>query len=766
MRIWPRAKRRLHNLLGGPSWSRVVRFPLAALLAALILLPPLATMPAEAQGSRVWSVASEARLVDATRVTETRSVTYDARHYSSQWAIHVPPNATFREARDASGPLSARVDGGEVEVTTRGRGVSAYTFSVVFDLAPRQEGPFTGFMVSIGGDYDSPTSLRLVLPAGWTLPGWYAGSGLTPDEDGVFRRVGGQVVDFLALPPDAKDPGPDPRVEGHGVRRDGEARLAATGGFLNLTYTYDTDVYSPVWKVPLGQGVTLLGASSPFGPIPASASGGVVQVTAPYKAGYHLGGRSFTLSLGLPAPEQFGGEYLQANVSVAAAQGDNVSLRISLAPDLVHVGDDGRGVERVGNLSYVGEGPMRVRVAFLPPLPPGQVRFHEGAYVVQAPRALEAAARATAANASELLPRVAGFLGGANLSRPFTVVYTHADVFGWEEGYYTYGLDAISIRASDLANATDGRPRLVPVSTLVHETAHGLVDRLFADPPDDLSLLHEGLARLAETHVEAFFPHEVVQCSTQGVSTRCQRLSARPELDRLQPFLRSGAPFDATWSADAIAADARGFAYDYSGLVFHAYEMLAGGDTLRHAVADLADDAYEGATAAENADHLAATLLRWAPGLSRDGLLHPGRQVAHLPEAEFRACMGDLLPPRYPFEPEARMPSGGCGWPDVTPLPPPPSDGSDETPEPPAPPVPATPKPRVPTVNTSEPAPGETPLPPTPIPDDPDDPIVRAGEPDAAPPGSAPVPLPAPALVVLLAGLLALATRSRRARQR
>ena len=733
-----------------------MRAPAAALLALLVLAALAPT--ADAAGSRVWSAASEFSLVDEQRVVETRHVTFDGRYYSASWTLTIPTGATFREARDAEGPLQGTVSGGKVTVATRGAGESGYAFAVVFDLRPRAEGPFLAFNASVPGDVDSPTSVKLVLPAAWRLEGWFGWTGTSPDASGVFRRTGGQVVAFLVLPPGSPEVSPSRPVAGRGVLREALAHLTPAGGTLDVTATYDTDVYGSEWRMPVPEGATFRSASTPYGPLPATVSGGTVTLQTPYKFRYHLGARPFTLSFALDPADPFGGPYRQANLSIAAQQGDNVTLSVTLDPSLAHVGDSVGGGVELAPLRYEADGPMRARVAFLPPVPADSVRFQAGAYVVQAPRALETAARATALNASDLLPTALAHLGGGNVARPFFVAYTDEDVFSWEEGFYSHGLDAISIRASELRAVTDGRPHLTPVGTLVHETAHGLLDRAFLDSPDDLSFLHEGVSRLAETHVERHFPDEVVSCTTSAQKTSCQRLSARPEPERAQSFLGSGT-FDPAWSADAAPADARGFLYDWSGLVLHAYERAAGPDALRHALEELArvdftDDPRQ------DAETVVATLLAWAPGLTRDQLLYPGDHLAALPTGQFRACMGDLLPPPYPFEERGTAPATGCGWPTVTGRPPPP----------PADPAPTTP-PAVASPTTHE---GPTPVNTDPIPtpqllggatpggeDEDDAPVERAGTPDRAPGDAAPTPGPGLPLLLLAAGMAGLALRRR-----
>jgi hypothetical protein len=730
----------------------------AALVLALLVVPAL--LPgALAQGSRVWSAASELSLVDAGKVVETRRITFDGRYYNPTWTVGVPPGGAFREATDASGALSGTVSGGKVTIPTRGQNVASYTFTVVFDLKPRAEAPFLSFNATVPGDVDSPTSVKLSLPPDWSLEGWFGWSGSSPDASGAFRRTGGQVVEFLVLPPGMPDPAPARPVEGHAVLREGVAALTEAGGRLNVTATYDTDVYGATWQLPLPEGATLAAASTPYGPMPATVADGLVSFTTPYKARHHLGARAFSLEFVLPPPDSFGGPYRGTNLSLAAVEGDTVTLRVTLDDALTRVGDTAGGARRVAPLRYEADGPMRARVAFLPPAPADAVRFTSGAYVVQAPRALEATARATAANASDLLPSALAYLGGADVSRPFYVAYTDADVFAWEEGFYTHGLDAISIRASELRAAPqDGKPHLTPVGTLVHETAHGLLDRAFLDSPDDLSLLHEGLSRLAETHVETHFPNEVVSCATSGGRTSCQRQSARPEPERAQAFLAGGTPFDVAWGADGASADARGFLYDWSGLVFHAYERAAGPDALRYAVAEMAAASFAD-DPQQDAATVVSTLLAWAPGLTQDQLLYPGEQVAKLPAGPFRACMGDLLPPAYPFEAKGEPPASGCGWPAVgTRDPPPPPPPRPATPTPP--PVATTPPPVVPT--------------PDPTPDPPADPVAETpgatldekadapAERTDAPPSQTPSAVPAAPLALLLPATLAAALLARR----
>src|SRR5207245_1285217 len=101
-------------------------------------------------------------------------------------------------------------------------------------------------------------------------------------------------------------------------------------------------------------------------------------------------------------------------------------------------------------------------------------------------------------------------------------------VFQWEEGLY-HGHEAISIRASDLSSDPQN---ITAVRTLVHEATHALVDRARQGRPLDNSFLNEGLARLAETHVELQHPEAVVRCAAGG----CTRDSSRIDAGELQRF--------------------------------------------------------------------------------------------------------------------------------------------------------------------------------------------------------------------------------------
>lgn len=206
---------------------------------------------------------------------------------------------------------------------------------------------------------------------------------------------------------------------------------------------------------------------------------------------------------------------------------------------------------------------------------------------------------------------------------------------------------------------TDGAAHLKPVQVLVHETTHGLLDRLVKGGPSDLSLFQEGLARLAETKVEMRMSGEVFECTKTLGRESCVRHSSRPDAERMQAFLQSGQRIDPTWMASTTPADQRGFLYDASGVVLHHYERVSPPGALQAALKDLGEAPGPSDTGLAAARFVDALLLQ-SPNLSREAFLRPGYEAAALPIEEFRGCMGPLVAPGFPFDPAPRTPSGGC----------------------------------------------------------------------------------------------------------
>lgn len=722
----------------------------ALLLLALLIV---ATVPAPAAASGVWKVDSTLSLVDG-KAREIRRVTYDATVYSPTWRIPVPAHATFVEAHDAQGTLPVTKSASEVTITTRGKGAS-YSFFVIFDATPQEVGPFRVLVAQVSAAPDSPVTVSTSLPAGWSRAGWRASGNLVPDASGVFRATGPVYVETLALAAGFADADPDKRVQGNGVLREANVTLSASGGTLELTHVYDADVYSRDWTVAIPPRATFVEGTTPFGALAVTEDAGKVRFQTPYPTGYHLGGRSFTLRFALAAPDAYGGPFRQANVSVPAAVGDAVTVRVRLDEGHVFTGAQAVDAVEVSPLVFRASGPTLVRVGFLPPTPAGFVRFEEPPFVVEAPAPLEAAARATARNASQLLPSVTAFLGAVDRERPFYVAYTDAKVFGWEEGFYTPGLNTVSIRASDLDAATT-TPRLRPVTTLVHEATHGLIDRAFPHGPDNLSFVQEGLARLAETHVERHFPDQVVSCS----GNRCTRHSARPDAAELHAYYRAGASFDPTWRTSTVPEERRAFFYHYSGMLFHHYEQSVGPESLRVALRALALSEM-GEDDAADAREVVETLLAYAEGMDEERLLHPGRALAQrLSAEEFQSCMGSFVAPGYPFQPRVAKPAAGC--PGLEPLPQAPPQEPEPVVTTPTP-VAKEPEPVVPTPPALSQAP--TPVPST---QEPDATPTEAPPVDAEPVGRASAPQPAtrptpgPALPLALVALAAALALTRR----
>lgn len=675
-----------------------------------------------------------------------------------------PDGATLFDARDADGRALtvqnvtlANGDPG-VRVSIRARPAT-----IRFDLAPALEGAFRIYPAQVAANPTSPVTVSLTLPEGWGLSGYRENDNADPDATGTFRLTGPSYVQYLVADAARPDPGPDARVVGDPVLREGFANLTQEGGTWALVTTYDTDVFGRDWEIYVPEGGRVLRAHTPFGRLDTTPTAIGVKVHTPYPVDFHLGARPFTVEMELPTPAPHGGAFRLTNLSVRAAEGDAVAVLVRADGLEVAGARISEGTREVSPLRFEASGPMSAGVAFLPPAAAGHVQLREGIFVVDAPSRLEAAARATAANASALLPRVASFAHDAADARPFLVAYSENEsIFHWEAGFYSNGLNTISIRASTLANATDGRPHLEPVGVLLHEATHGLLDRRLPDAPHNMSFLHEGLSRLAETRTEAYFPTypEIISCSNTTTESRCNRHSARPDAESLHERFRAQRAFDAGWSATEVGDAERGDLYDHSGYVLHAYTLRAPSGALPNALAHIARTTFTGDDAAD-ARAVVDILLANAPGTSEGALLQPGREASALPIDEFRFCLGTLAAPGYPWETErTRAPPGGCpasgyGAGDATLPPPPPPEASVE----------GTPSP-TPVVTRVLPKPPTTSTPAEEIPPPPLGERETGGavvEPSDAPVVSSPIEIPAAgaSLILALAGVAALTRRRR-----
>lgn len=617
-------------------------------LVALLLLTPLPV----ATAASTYSVDATLEVVDATRALERHVFSYEGGRV--QWTLLVPDGATFVRAFDSQSTLSATVSGDDVLVESR-----RSPFTLEFERAPTLDEPFHRLSAQVASAPDSPTVIRLALPSGWALAGHRASKDASIDAQGALRATGPQSAEFLLLPPGVADPGPDPRVRGSSALREAVVDVDAVSASMRLEVVYDTDVFSRDWTISLPEGATLLDVGTAWGPVEATVAGGEAAFRLPYPSGYGLGARGFTMRLQLASPEPHGGSFRKVDASVPAADDDVVSIEYRLVQGALATGVRASEGAAVSGLTARAVGPIAATLAYLPPVEAGRARATVEPFVLDAPVDLLPTARATAEAVASMLEDVAGFAGAGSVDRQFFVAYTDAPVFDWEEGFYSPGLNTISIRASELRNVTDGQAHLKPVQVLVHETTHGLLDRLVSGGPGDLSFFQEGLARLAETKVELLMEGEIFSCREVSGRESCVRHSSRLDPERLQGHYRAGGSFDPAWIVNTTPADQRGFLYDYSGTVFHAYERASPPGALEAALADIAvapgtDDPGLAAV------RLVDALLLQSPTLSRAALLHPGRVVASLPLEEFRGCMGALVAPGFPFEPKARLPPGGC----------------------------------------------------------------------------------------------------------
>ncbi|HUR70329.1 MAG TPA: hypothetical protein VM370_13875 [Candidatus Thermoplasmatota archaeon] len=731
-------------------------------LVALIVLAALFPLPTVAAAS--WSVDA----IVAVKSETTADFTWRISGLNQPLRLKIPDGGSFVEVRDDQGRVvQASATATEVNIAASSR-----PYTIRFALEGDDEAPFVSFPAQVASAPDSPVSVGITLPAGWSLSGFRDNDDDTPDARGTFHKTGPTYVEFLALRPGFTDAGPDARVSGHAVRREAFANISREGMQWSLVTTYDADVYSRSWDLDVPEGASDIHAYTPLGELATTRTADGIAFQTPYPVGFGLGGRSFTVEMTLPPPDPHGGAFREANLSVRAAEGDTVSLVARLPEGAQYAGARVAGGREAPStqssvatpLRYEASGPLSVGVAFLPAPAAGHVQFEEGAFVVDAPRALEGVARATAANASALLPRVSSFAHDGNDARPFFVSYTDENVFGWEEGFYSNGLNTISIRASTLANVTDARAHLVPVGILVHEATHGLIDRRVPDAPHNLSFLHEGLARLAETQTEAYFPDEVLECEKDFLSQHCEVHSARPGAAELQQRYASGASFDIAWGANGVGDDVRGDLYDYSGLVLHAYVERAPPGALENALLHVGATRFAGPDGSD-AGRLLDILLANAPGTTAQALLYPSAEAASLRPGEFAFCLGDLVAPAYPWdEGDVKRPRNGCpatgyGARDAALPAPPAAPTTDVTPTPPS----ASPSPVVaPPPKISPPITGATPDDLTPTPDGGEAPgaIVDA-TPGARQAPSIEVPAPA-----LLGGMLCIAVAALLARRR
>lgn len=620
-----------------------------ALLVASLLLLALVPAPASAASGNV-ATDMLVDVVDADHVLLRETLTEHDQHFSP-WTLHVPENATVVEAHDANGFLGNVTNAdGTVTIKTPARNVPLpYSFTVTFAKKPDAYGDLRAVFAPVGSAGGASTT-RIRLPANWLLVGAEAQpASIRPDAQGVFTAQEAFGATFAYAPPGSNDTGPDARVSGEGVFREGVAHLTATGGTLSLTLTYDTSVYGSVGTI-VPQGATLVSARTSFGDVPTSGDAGQVRLDHPYPFAAGLGARPVTLEFRLPAPTPFGGAFLNATLNMPAGERDTATLVVSLADGLTHVATRTRAATDATGLKMRSDKPFVADVAFLPPASAGQADFDAGIYHVRVDQSLADKARLVASNATALLARTSAFARGDAVTRPFFLTYS-ADaslftLFSGEEGFYSTGLNTITVQAKDLDNVTATQADFTAVSTLVHETTHGLVDRLVPRGYGNLSFFQEGLARLAENHLEALFPSEVVDCHTTATGTSCVRTSVRPDAGDVQARYRAGRVFPVTWNAENAGGEI-GILYDTSGMIFRAYEERSAPDALGKALIALS---ARGAGASDESDAQAvvAALLQQSPGLTQASLLYPGATISNAAAGTFAACMGDLVAPPYP----------------------------------------------------------------------------------------------------------------------
>ena len=663
-----------------------VAFAWAVMLVMLASALPLAT--ASHEPYRVDVVLA---IDDSDTLTLRQTIGYDASS-PVNWNLLVPSGYTFVSAVDDEGrALSASADGSDLQVRTTATG-AAREFTLTFTSPATQSGAYRVGRAGLVALSDSPTSATHLLPDGWTLVASRElynkerGPAATLASDGVYRGEGPFNVAYVFLPPGLDDPGPDRRAVGEAVLREAVANVTASGGTLALTVSYDTDVYGADWHLAIPAGHTATRVATQVGDVAFTSEAGQLSTTLPYPTGHSLGGRPFTVYYDLPAPQSHGGAYLKQPLGVAAADGDFVSLAVGLAPDLQLTGTLVNGAIARGPLSWSATEPIAVTLGLVADPGADEVEFQLANLTFRAPAAREAVARQIATKAVEILPAATAYVGLDALDQSFYVAWTDADVFDWESGFYSSGFDTISIRASELDDAAGGDSHAVAsaVSTLVHEIAHGLVEHRLPAFPGGFSFLDEGLARLAEAHVERALGDDALFACKGTIRQSCTRQSSRPDGGDVQAFYEQGQDFQVDWDADAVSESQRGFLYDYSGFVFNAYEQRSGTPALQDVLARL--DATR-PTAADAPAAILGALQAQAPDLPLSAILYPGRTIVALPEDDFEACLADLVAPPFPFDDEGSRPSDGCGDIDMRggtgDAPPPPPDGS----APPAPPT-------------------------------------------------------------------------------
>lgn len=354
----------------------------------LVLALALLVLPAPvARAGSTYGVDATVELVDADNAVERHVFTYDGGRV--QWTLLIPDGATFVRAYDSGGALSTTATADELSVESR-----RSPFTVEYHRATKPDAPFTRVSTQVASAPTSSTSVRVALPAGWSLVGQRASTGATVDAQGVLRAAGPQAAEFLLLPPGVADAGPDPRVHGQSAIREAIVDVSATAASMAMTVVYDTDVYSRDWTIALPDGATLRDVTTPWGAVDATTVDGAAKFTLPYPAGYGLGARPFTLAMDLPAPVAHGGAFRKVEASVPAASEDLTTVTFRVADGLLATGVHASKTATVANLTATGVGPVAATVSFLPPTPAGNVRFTQHPWVVETPGPLEQVARA------------------------------------------------------------------------------------------------------------------------------------------------------------------------------------------------------------------------------------------------------------------------------------------------------------------------------------------------------------------------------------